>query len=149
MSDSSSYPPVSFLFQLSIDGDTAAFQEASGINMDANPEEIPSGGENRFTHKLPRAAQYTNLVLKRGLISKESSIWKWCQETLSGELDSPIKTKQVVVQLVDAQGKGLTSWTFYNAYPVKWSASDLKSTGNEVAVESLEFSYNYFETKKF
>lgn len=35
-------------------------------------------------------------------------------------------------------------WTFYNAYSVKYSVSDIKSQENELVIESIELAYTYF-----
>ncbi len=143
------YPPVSFSFRLSFTGNSnqsdISFQEASGISLEMGTEEVGSGGENRFKYKLPGVNKYNNLVLKRGLVPKGSSLAQWCQDTLSGELTNPITTKTITVSLLDADRNILVSWDFLNAYPVKWSVSDFKSMENSYAVETVEFAYNYFK----
>lgn len=143
------YPPVSFSFIASIQGiknnAEAGFQEASGISMETNIEEVVSGGENQFKYRLPGVTKFNNLVLKRGLVPKESAIYQWVQDTMAGGLATPITTKTIMVALMDANRKVLVSWSFYNAYPVKWNVSEFKSMENSYAVESLEFAYNYFK----
>lgn len=152
MANPANYPPVSFSFSLSFSGSSgssdAAFQEASGINVEMNTEEVGSGGENRFKYRLPGKTKYSNLVLKRGLIPKNSPLFTWCEQTLNLGLAEPIQTKTITVALLDNKQKILISWVFQNAYPVKWSVSEFKSMENAYAVESIEFAYNYFETKK-
>ena len=39
----------------------------------------------------------------------------------------------------------LVTWHLVNAYPTKWSVSDLNAGENAVVVESLDISYSYFE----
>ena len=36
------------------------------------------------------------------------------------------------------------TFSFINAWPVKWSISDLKATENAILIETLELSYDYF-----
>ncbi|PHN06066.1 phage tail protein [Flavilitoribacter nigricans] len=152
MADPAAYPPVSFSFSLSFSGSSepsdAAFQEASGINVDMNTEEMGSEGENRFKYRLPGKTKYSNLVLKRGVIPKNSPLFTWCDQTLNQGLAEPIQTKTITVALLDDKQNILISWVFQDAYPVKWSVSEFKSMENAYAVESIEFAYNYFETKK-
>jgi phage tail-like protein len=141
------HPPVSFYFSLSIDDSTenaASFQEASGINGEMNTSEISEGGENQFQHRVPTAAKFSNLVLKRGLVNSDSGLFKWCQQTLLGSLASPIQTKNITLSLLNEKGKPVMSWAFINAYPVKWNVSQLNAMENSIAVEALEFSYSYF-----
>jgi len=46
--------------------------------------------------------------------------------------------------LFNPDGTVSVMWTFYNAYPVKYSVSDLKSQENELVLESIELAYTYF-----
>lgn len=145
------YPPVGFYFSLKIAGTSndqlASFKEVTGISMEMETTEVVEGGENRFAHRVPSKSKYSNLVLKRGLIMRNSPIAQWCQDTLSSGLEQVIKPKNIVVSLLDESGKPLMNWAFHNAYPVKWEISDLKSSDNALVIETLEFTYSYFETK--
>lgn len=136
------YPPVSFSFQLSMDADkeqNASFQELSGIIMEMNVDQVAPGRESRFKGGLPGSAKYDNLVLKRGVLPKESSLAEWVMNTPT----NAIQTKDISVALTDTEGKVLMSWVFINAFPVKWEVSDFKSAENVLTVESLEFAYSY------
>lgn len=146
---SNEFPPVSFYFQLSfssISGSVdASFKEVSGITMEMGTEEITEGGNNSFKHKVPTTVKFPNLILKRGLIPKNSGLIDWCVNTIGGDLATTIETKTIIVSLLDESGSPLNSWSFVNAWPIKWSASDLHSMNNEILIETLEFSYSYFE----
>jgi len=145
---SSQYPPVAFYFRLSFDGvasgSDASFKEVSGITMEMGTEEITEGGNNNYKHRVPTSVKFSNLVLKRGLVPKDSVIVQWCLDTLGGGLSEAIKTKTIMVSLLDENANPLNSWSFANAWPVKWSASDLNSMNNELVIETLEFSYSSF-----
>ena len=39
------------------------------------------------------------------------------------------------------------TWTLNNAWPTKVTGTDLKSDGNEVAVESIEIAFETLEVK--
>jgi phage tail-like protein len=52
-----------------------------------------------------------------------------------------IKKVPVVISLLDETGSPTITWTLSNAWPTKITATDLKSQGNEVAVETIEFAY--------
>jgi phage tail-like protein len=141
-------PPASFYFSLSIDISTenaASFKEASRIGDELNTSEISEGGENRFKYRVPTSAKFSNLVLKRGIVNLGSGLFKWCQQTLSGGLATPIQTQNLKLSLMNEKGDPTMSWAFKNAYPVKWNISDLNAMGNSIAVETLEFAYTYFE----
>ena len=136
--------PVGFYFELSFKGEDAAFKEVSGISKEMSMEEVVCGGENRFKYRLPTVATSQNLVLKRALIPEGSKLIDWCASTMDESLASPITTHDVSVSLFDASGTVSVMWTFYNAYPVKYSVSDLKSQENEIVIESIELAYTYF-----
>ena len=145
------YPPVSFYFQLSFSGSSGkadtSFKEVSGISMEMGIEEITEGGINGYKHRVPTTVKYSNLVLKRGFVPKNSDVARWCQETLEGGLEETIETKNIIVSLLDENDSPLKSWSFVNAWPVKWAISDFNSMNNEIAIETLEFAYSYFQIR--
>lgn len=120
------------------------FKEVSGILMKMETDEISVDGNNSFKHHLPTSSKYSNLVLKQGLASKDSDIIEWCRNTFSNQEDS-IKVKNIVLKLWAAEGKLLKSWSFINAYPVKWSVSEINPAKDNIMIESLEFAYSYFQ----
>ncbi|MCB0651032.1 MAG: phage tail protein [Saprospiraceae bacterium] len=145
------YPPVSFYFALSLlegmGGQAVFFKEVSGITMNMETEEISEGGNNPFIHRVPASSKYSNLVLKRGIIPKDSAIAKWCFDTLD-EMSAAIKTHSIVVSLLDKKGNSLKSWNFVNAFPVKWTTSGFDAGKNEILVETLELEFAYFSVLK-
>jgi phage tail-like protein len=148
------YPPPKFYFSVSLLGSGTAlaaltaidssFQEISGIEVEFGVEEVAEGGENRFVHRLPKQAKYPPLVLKRGIVTKDSMLGAWVELTLASPLSLPIIPQNLLVTLLGPNGDPLVAWGFSNAWPLKWKTASLNSTENEVLTESLEFSYNYF-----
>ena len=140
------YPPVGFHFEvkfqfsLSNSADTR-FQEVSGLSSEVGIEEIEEGGENRYTHRLPTRVKYSNLVLKRGLLT-DSNLIKWCKKAIEN-LD--FETTTVNITLLDEAHKAVgDTYSFVKAYPVKWSISDFKAQENSIVVETLELAHSYF-----
>jgi phage tail-like protein len=117
----------------------------SGISKQLAVEEIASGGENRFKYRLPAISTTQNLVLKRAVVQEGSELLDWCAASMDEGLINPIKTHDVTVSLLNEDGQVSVKWTFYKAYPVKYSVSDLKSTENSLALETIELAYTYFE----
>lgn len=149
------YPPPGFHFRVTVlgvgalmaelTGVDASFQEVSGIEAKWETEEVAEGGENRFVHRLPRPASYSNLVLKRGLVYRDSFFAEWAGQTIGSGLSLPIVTQNLLVTLLNENANPIVAWVFVNAWPVRWDVAGLDSMRNEVATESMEFSYNYFE----
>lgn len=145
------YPPVGFYFTLAFDGirsaDDAAFMEASGMDAEFTTTEIKEGGENRFAYRVPERAKYGNLVLKRGMVLATSQLAVWCRRILESDLSGQITPRSVTLSLLDENASPLMTWNFVNAWPVKWSVASLSAQENKIAMETLEFSYNYFTRK--
>lgn len=137
--------PLSFFFQLSFKGEDAAFQEVSGISKEYKMEEVGCGGENRFKYRLPTTQSSQNLVLKRALVPKNSSLANWCAHTLDDNLANAINPQDLRVSLMKSKKEPLVTWDFFNAYPIKYMVSDLKSDENKIAIETIELAYNYFK----
>ena len=147
------YPPGAFYFSVQVLGAQpnaadASFQEVSGLQAELTVEEVAEGGENRFTHRLPRTAKYSNLVLKRGVVLGSSFLADWAARTIGAKLTRPIDTRNLQVSLLNDAGDPVVVWTFTNAFPVKLDASPLDSMANKILIETLELSYNYFERKQ-
>lgn len=138
-------PPVAFYFKVVIGdslGSETSFQEVSGLSVEMETENVKEGGENTFTWELPKGIKHGTLDLKRGLLNSESALYQWCYETLERSFANPINPLPVQVMLMNADGVALNTWFFTNAFPVKWSASELNSTKNDIVVESVSLRYS-------
>ena len=114
------------------------FTECSGLTVEYEVFNWEEGGQNEFVHRLRGRAKYPNLVLKRG-VTHESALGKWF-------FDCRDKTKRnlVVVQLVGPDGKTVRTWSFANAFPVKWTGPTFNAGANNVATETLEIAHEGF-----
>jgi phage tail-like protein len=142
----SGYPPVAFYFKVSFPGSSeiedTSFKEVSGINTELDVESVEEGGENRFSHQLPKRAKHNNLVLKRGLTTSSSNLYKWVKENIEGDFSALFTTKMVQIDMLNEEGQALYSWTCDNAYPIKWEIDGLDANKNEVVIETIELAYN-------
>ena len=153
------YPPSGFHFEVeftSVDGANAdveqRFQEVSGLSVEVETETLREGGENRFEYKLPKRAKYPNLVLKRGMLTN-TALLSWFKSSMNAyflaitipPLD--FKPSDILITLLDESDQPVAIWNVVQAYPLKWSVSDLKATENAVMIETIELAYQYFERK--
>ncbi len=149
------YPPTAFHFRVVLlDSDglpglaslfDGSFQDVSGIEARLGTEDVPEGGENRFVHRLPVRAAYSNLVLKRGILTTGSPLAHWVETSIGNNLARPIKPRDLLVMLLDKSRLPLVTWHFTHAYPVRWETSSLNSTESSVLTETLELAYHRFE----
>ncbi|WP_229413508.1 phage tail protein [Massilia violaceinigra] len=147
LSMSDDYQPSAFYFTVMFGAtlglaDTS-FKEVSGISAELETETVIEGGENRYVHTLPTHYKSRSLQLKRGLASTSSPLVKWCISVFEGDFVRPILAQPLVVCLMNADGLPIRSWSFANAYPVKWEVEAFGSEKNEVAIENITLSYNY------
>ncbi|MBK9337288.1 MAG: phage tail protein [Lewinellaceae bacterium] len=146
MATATHYPPVSFHFRVEFQGipglqrQDAFFQEVTGLSRELETEPLKSGGENRFSFKLPTRAQYPNLVLKRGLFL-ESGVLGWVNDAIYN-LD--IKPVTVLVTLLNDKHEPLQTYQCVNAWPQKWSVADFNAQESRILVETMELVYQYF-----
>lgn len=141
------YPPVGFRFSVRFASNSdadASFAEVSGISAEVTTEEVIEGGENRFKHRLPLHVSYPPLVLKRGVAVSNSPLVKWVYNTIDLGFNAPIIPRDLTVHLLDESNKPLLSWTFENAFPIKYEISGLKADSNQLAIETIELSYKRF-----
>jgi len=144
------YPPPAFSFgvavvpgtppqqQTAVDG---GFQDISGIDPKVDIEEVVEGGVNSYTHQLPGVTKHSNLVLKRGYVTQSSALAEWASQTVGSTLGEPIQTQVINVNLLGPDSQPVVTWTFQNAWPVKWEVGGLDSTKNDVLTETLEIAY--------
>jgi phage tail-like protein len=130
-------PYLNFRFCVEIHGlIEAGFSEVSGLDVETETEDYPEGGVNDFVHKLPKRTKHQNIILKRG-ITDSDVLWKWHQEIVSGKIER--KSGRII--LLGPEGSEKWSWSFEEAYPVKWKGPDFKGDSTAVAVETLELAH--------
>ena len=129
---------------LSPNDNDVRFTEVSGLSVEMGTEEIAEGGENRFVQKYPVRAKYPELVLKRGLL-RNSEVVNWIRKCIE---DFSIQPKNIDISLLNEEHQPLMTWHVVNAYPTKWTVSDLNASNNAVVIESMQLFYQYFKVDK-
>ncbi|MFT3843831.1 MAG: phage tail protein [Lacibacter sp.] len=141
------YPPVGFHFKVEFVGigndNDIRFQSVSGLAIEYDTESFKEGGENRFEHKLPLRTKYADLSLKRGMLT-DSKVIEWCMKAF---INREFKPVQVNVILLNEKHEPLKRWEVIDAWPKKWSVSDLNAQENSVVIETLDLAYKYFNVK--
>jgi len=116
----------------------ATFQEVSGLDVEAQMIEYRHGNSPDFsTIKMPGIKKYGNITLKKGIFKSDNKFWDWFNKIKM----NTIERQAVTISLLDEAGSATMVWTLKNAWPTKITGTDLKSDGNEVAVETLEIAH--------
>ncbi len=131
-------PKFYFKVKLGSQDSTVSFQEVSGLETETQVIEYRHGDSKKFsTIKMPGIAKTGNVTLKKGVFVKDNNFYKWYNNIKM----NTIKRETVVIQLLNEKGSPTMTWTLQNAWPTKITGTDLKSDGNEVAVETLEIAH--------
>jgi len=135
---SATWPLPKFYFKVTWDGNVMSFQEVSGLDIESQTIEYRHGDSKAHsTINMPGLKKYSNVTMKKGVFKSDNSFWDWFNQI---KLNT-IKRVPVIISLLDEDGNDTMVWTLANAWPTKISGTDLKSDGNEVAIESIEIAH--------
>jgi len=118
---------------------TMSFSEVSGLTMEAEVVEYRGGADKQLsTRKQPGLKKFSNVTLKRGIAPAESGngLFEWYNTIAAGN----VTRRPVTVSLLNEARDPVMTWKIRDAWPVKIEGPGLKSTGTDVAIESIEFA---------
>lgn len=129
------WPMPKFYFQVKWDSQVMSFQEVSGLDIQSEEIKYRHGDSPEFSViKMPGMKKVGNITMKKGIFKGDNKFWDWFKQIKM----NTIKRLPVTISLLDEGGKATMVWTLTNAWPTKITGTDLKSEGNEVAIESIE-----------
>jgi len=112
-----------------------SFQEVSGLDIQSEEIKYRAGDSPNFSViKMPGMKKFGNVTMKKGVFKSDNKFWDWFNEIKM----NVIKRKAITISLLDETGGVTMVWTLANAWPTKITSTDLKSEGNEVAIETIE-----------
>ena len=137
------YSQFNFLVDLGT-GDTdsyqAGFQEVSGLGIEVALAEYRNGNEQvNAPRKVPGLFKVPDVTFKRGVIGA-TDLYDWINKTRNppkNEIDSESKRNITVHLLSEDRKTTAMTWKLTNAFPMKYTAPTLNSTGADVAIEEL------------
>lgn len=133
-----SYLLPKFHFQVQWGGERIGFTEVTGLDIQVEAIEYREGSSPEYAKiKIPGMHKFSNITLKRGAIQGDSDFFKW-MNTISITV---AERRDIIISLLNETHAPVMTWKAKNAFPVKVQASDLKSDGNEVAIETLELAH--------
>jgi phage tail-like protein len=117
------------------------FQRVSGLQATVQTQSLAEGGQNLYTHRMPRRVDYGNLVLERGFVvgsplnldfNAAMSLFKFA-------------AGNVMVTLFSEDAAPLAAWMFIKAFPVRWSTAELNAGDDKVLIDTLELAYAHMQ----
>ena len=134
-----SYPLLQYQFHLEIAGvSVAQFTEVSGLSMERDVKAVPQGGMNDHVQMLPGPVKYMDITLKRGL-TYSYDLWVWFQQ---GLYDLKVERKSGSIFQMDKSGQRIRQWDVQEAFPKKYSISDLNAGSGTALIETLVLAHN-------
>ena len=115
------------------------FAECSGLSMEYDMFEYQEGGQLGFVHKFRGALKYPNLVLKRG-VTYEDALLTWFLDRTSASAAREQRA-DVTLNLLGDDGQQVRKWSFFGAFPVKWSGPSFNAKSTNIAMETLEIAH--------
>jgi len=112
------------------------FTEVSGLGLEVETMTYNEGGRNDMVHKLPTRMKHPNLVLKRGVTSVKD-LEQWAKACFMGP-----DRKEITLTMYDQQLEKIRTWSFKNAYPVKWTGPSFNSAQSTMATEVIEIVHD-------
>ena len=143
------YPLPKFHFQVDWNGTKISFSEVSGLSAETEVIEYRHGDSPEY-HKIkfPGMQKYGNITLKRGTFKNKNDFFEWWKETRmfqEGNSLGSLYRKTVTISLLNEQHEPIVTWKLTNAFPTKVQPTDMKSDGNETAIETLELVHEKLE----
>lgn len=132
------YPLPAFHFQVDWGGSTIGFSEVSGLTVEVQAIEYRDGASPQYSvQKMPGIPKFSNITLKRGIVSKDNEFFDWLNTT---KLNT-VERRDLTISLLNEEHTPVMTWKVSNAFPVKVEGPGLKATGNEVAIETVELAH--------
>ncbi|MDP1800174.1 MAG: hypothetical protein Q8L81_02390 [Bacteroidota bacterium] len=115
-----------FYFLANINGKNYPFREALGLELTSTIK--PLG----------------NIVLKKGLIDTNNSVWS----DVESELNNITKAITIFIKLTDDLGTPIRTWTLRSANIVAVKSPQTRLKCKDVPLEAIEFSFSEMSVKK-
>jgi phage tail-like protein len=132
------YPLPVFHFSVDWAGTNIAFSEVTGLNIEIQPIEYRDGLSPEFSPtKMPGLRKYGNITLKRGVFVGDNEYYEWLNKT---QLNKP-ERRDIIIKLLNEEHAPVMVWKVQRAWPTKITGPDLKASGNEAAIESIELAH--------
>jgi phage tail-like protein len=132
------YPLPKFHFAVEWGGRRLGFTEVTGLDMQIEPIEYREGNSKEYLKTvMPGMHKFSHITLKRGSFANDTDFYAWINTVNLNQ----IERRDLTITLQNENHEPVFTWKVKQAFPVKVQASDLKSDGNEVAIETIELAH--------
>lgn len=132
------YPLPKFHFQVEWGGAQIGFTEVSGLDVETEVIDYRHGASPEYVvTKMPGMQKYSNITMKRGTFQGDNEFYDWWNTVAL----NTIERRDVTISLLNENHEPVVVWKVKNAWACKVQSTDLKSDGNEVAIETIELCH--------
>lgn len=134
------WPMPKFYFRVSWGKHTISFSEVTGLDVESTPIEYRHGDSKVHSPiKMPGLKKVGNVTMKRGVFVGDTTYWDWFNQIKLNTIKEGRQT--VTIQLLNENAKPTMTWKLNNAWPTKITSTDLNSTGNDPAIDTIEIAF--------
>jgi phage tail-like protein len=138
------YPLPVFHFTVQWGGTRIGFSEVTGLTQENQAIEYRDGSFPEYSSiKMPGLRKFGNVTLKRGVIKGDNDFANW----LATVKLNKVERRDLVISLLNEEHAPVMTWKVQNAFPTKVEGPQLKASGNEVAIESIELAHEGLEVQ--
>jgi len=132
------YPVPKFHFQVEWGGTQIGFTEVSGLDVETEKIEYRHGASPEYNKTcMPGMQKFTDITCKRGTFAGDNEFYDWWNTKAL----NTIARRDLTISLLNEAHEPVVVWKVKNAWPLKVQSTDLKSDGNEVAIETLVLAH--------
>ena len=132
------YPVPKFHFQVEWGGAKIGFTEITGLEVSTDVIEYRDGASLEYHKiKMPGMQKFANVIMKRGTFQGDNDYFEWWNTVAL----NTIVRRDLIISLLNETHDPVVVWKIKQAWPVKVEGPSLKSSGNEVAIESIELAH--------
>lgn len=132
------YPLPKFHFQVDWGGTKIGFSEVSGLEVTHSKIEYRDGASPEYVKlQMPGLQELSTITFKRGSFAGDNEFYEWWNTAAL----NTVERRDLTVSLLNEAHEPVIVWKVRNAWPTKVTSTDLNSSGNEVAIETLTLAH--------
>lgn len=144
MAITAEYPLPVFHFRVEWGGKRIGFSEVTGLTQENQAIEYRDGSFPEYSSiKMPGLRKFSNITMKRGVVKSDNEFFVW----LNTIKLNTVERRDLTISLLNENHDPVMVWKVHKAFPVKVEGPQLKATGNEVAIESIEIAHEGLEVQ--
>ena len=140
-------PIGNYNFRVEIGGvDAGHFQSVDGLSIENEVIEYQNG-DDPLLRKRPGRVKYGDVTLKKGYVAS-TVLNDWIEAARLGNGQYDRKDMSIILcdnTNPEDSGSEIKRWNCFECFPKSWKVSSMDGKGNDVLVEELVFTMEWFE----